>query len=84
MRVRLTDGTREVEIRAEGEDEPRLLRQMERTARRLLTALTPQHDPTPSAFGFGRHLNLDRIALDSTIERADQDEPDLDDEDDDG
>lgn len=80
MRVRLTDGQREVEIRTEGND-PRLLRQIERTARRLLVDLAPQTDP--STFGFGRHLDLDRVALDSTIERADQDdEPDLDDEDD--
>ncbi|WP_329151245.1 hypothetical protein OIU91_28440 [Streptomyces sp. NBC_01456] len=82
MRVRLTDGQREVEIRAEGDD-PRLLRQIERTARRLLVDLAPQPSPSPSVFGFGKQLDLDRVALDSTIERADQDdEPDLDDEDD--
>ncbi|MFJ9468343.1 hypothetical protein [Streptomyces caniferus] len=81
MRVRLTDGQREVEIRAEGDD-PRLLRQIERTVRRLLVDLAPQPSPSPSSFGFGKHIDLDGVALDSTIERADQDEPDLDDEDD--
>ncbi|MCZ1009918.1 hypothetical protein [Streptomyces lydicus] len=83
MRVRLTDGQREVEIRAEGDD-PGLLRQIERTARRLLVDLAPQPSPSPSAFGFGRQLDLDRVALDSTIEQADQDnELDHEDEDDD-
>ncbi|AZM53326.1 hypothetical protein DMA15_12620 [Streptomyces sp. WAC 01529] len=84
MRVRLTDGTREVEIRTDGStDDPALLRQIERTARRLLDAMpAPPHTTSPTPFGFGRQLDLDRVALDSTLERSDQDEDDLDDEDD--
>ncbi|MER7350938.1 hypothetical protein ABT390_36645 [Streptomyces aurantiacus] len=85
MRVRLTDGTREVDITAKGSD-PALLRQAERTARRLLDAMQTEPSTSRGAFGFGRHL--DGVALDSATERADQDdEPDLDeqlDQDDDG
>ncbi|AQW55280.1 hypothetical protein ACIQPP_05520 [Streptomyces violaceusniger] len=79
MRVRLTDGIREVDIRLEGSD-PAMLRQAERTARRLLKAM--HTEPTSSSsFGFGRHLDTNGIALDSTIERADPDaEPELGDE----
>lgn len=81
MRVRLSDGTREVEIRAAG-SEPALLRQAERTARRLLDAMPADTEPTPSngsPIGFGREL--DGVSLDSTIERVDQDdEPELDDD----
>lgn len=86
MRVRLTDGSREVEIRTDGStDDPALLRQIERTARRLLDAMpAPQPITSTTAFGFARQLDLDRVSLDSTTERSDQDdEPELDDEDDD-
>ncbi|MFM9637617.1 hypothetical protein [Streptomyces turgidiscabies] len=84
MRVRLTDGTREVEIRTDGTaDDAPLLRQIERTARRLLAAMpTPPHHAAPQRFGFGRQLDLDRVALDSVAERADP-EPDFEDEGDD-
>ncbi|MFI6465683.1 hypothetical protein [Streptomyces sp. NPDC050538] len=83
MRVRLTDGTREVEIRTDGTaDDPVLLRQIERTARRLLDAMPTPHHAAPQRFGFGRQLDLDRVALDSVAERADP-EPDFEDEGDD-
>lgn len=83
MRVRLTDGTRDVDIRVKGST-PALLRQAERTARRLLAAMHSEPTTSNGSFGFGRHLDLDGVALDSTIERADQDnEPDHEDEDDD-
>ncbi|MFG2458141.1 hypothetical protein ACGFWE_13870 [Streptomyces sp. NPDC048523] len=81
MRVRLTDGTREVEIKTDGTaDDAPLLRQIERTARRLLDAMPAPHHAAPQRFGFGR--DLDRIALDSVAERADP-EPDFEDEGDD-
>lgn len=83
MRVRLTDGTREVEIRTDGTaDDAPLLRQIERTARRLLKAMPAPHHAAPQRFGFGRDLDLDRVALDSVAERADL-EPDFEDEGDD-
>ncbi|WP_432160761.1 hypothetical protein [Streptomyces sp. NRRL F-5630] len=83
MRVRLTDGHREVEIRTDGTtDDPALLRQIERTARRLYAALPTESTPSGSPFGFGRHLDLDGVALGSQIDLADQDDdPGLDDED---
>ncbi|MBQ1122630.1 hypothetical protein [Streptomyces sp. B15] len=72
MRVRLTDGTREVEISTRGTtDDTALLRQIERTARRLYAALPTEPSSGRSPFGFGRHL--DGIALDSATERADPD-----------
>lgn len=84
MRVRLTDGTREVDITLKGSD-PAQLRQAERTARRLLDAMHTEPRAGNDSFGYGRHL--DGVALDSTTERADQDdEPYVDeqyDEDDD-
>ncbi|MET9816530.1 hypothetical protein [Streptomyces sp. NPDC006355] len=84
MRVRLTDGTREVEIRTDGTtDDAPLLRQIERTARRLLDAMPAPHHAAPQRFGFGRQLDLDRVALDSVAERSDQDEPDFEPEGDD-
>lgn len=85
MRVRLTDGTREIEITTDGTaDDPPLLRQIERTARRLLDAMpTPPHHAAPQRFGFGRQLDLDRVSLDSSLERSDPDEPVFEDEDDD-
>ncbi|MFI7009985.1 hypothetical protein [Streptomyces sp. NPDC050145] len=83
MRVRLTDGHREIEIRAEGAPaDPALLRQMERTARRLYSTLATQPATSRSPFGFGRHLDLDGVALGTQAELADQDDdPGLDDED---
>jgi hypothetical protein len=84
MRVRLTDGIREVEIRTDGTtDDAPLLRQIERTARRLLAAIPQPPAASHPPFGFARQLDLDRVALDSTAERADPDEPVLEDEGDD-
>ncbi|MEV3855070.1 hypothetical protein AB0J38_12175 [Streptomyces sp. NPDC050095] len=83
MRIRLTDGTREVEIKTEGaDDEPALLRQIERSARRLLNAM-PRRTLTRNLvpFGFGRQL--DGVALNSSHERSDQDAPEREDEDED-
>lgn len=77
MRVRLTDGTREVDIMTRPDEQP-TLDQIEATAVRLLTALDrePADDDEPSRtpIGFTVQHDLDRIALDSTIERADQDD----------
>ncbi|WP_329032245.1 hypothetical protein OIE71_04695 [Streptomyces sp. NBC_01725] len=67
MRVRLTDGTRTLDIRAKGVT----LDQLEATTLRLLAALPPppeQTHPTPTPFGYT--ADLDRIALDSSAERA--------------
>lgn len=80
MRVRLTDGTREVEIRAPSSTP---LPTLEDTARRLLTALgdTDPDTEQPRTFGFG---SLDGVALDSTTERAElPDERELGDQDED-
>ncbi|WP_406337360.1 hypothetical protein [Streptomyces sp. NBC_00649] len=83
MRVRLTDGHREIEIRTDGTtDDPALLRQIERTARRLYAALPTEPAASRSPFGFGRHLDLDGIALATQAELADQDDnPGLDNKD---
>lgn len=66
MRVRLTDGTREVEITTPSRTP---LPQIEDTARRLyaLTSPNPEQDST-AGFGFGR--DLDGVSLDSNTERA--------------
>lgn len=84
MRVRLTDGTREVEIRTDGAtDDLPLLRQIERSARRLLDAMPAPPRPTaPVPFGFTGQRDLDGVTLDSSHERSDQDEPELDDDED--
>ncbi|MFF2189255.1 hypothetical protein [Streptomyces sp. NPDC058155] len=67
MRVRLTDGTRSLDIRAEGAT----LDQLEATTLRLLAALPPppeQTHPTPTPFGYT--ADLDRVSLDANTERA--------------
>ncbi|WP_431784344.1 hypothetical protein [Streptomyces chumphonensis] len=77
MRVRLTDGTRQVDITAPSTTP---LPDLESTTLRLLAALTPDPEPTPPHRGVGFGQQLDGISLDSTIERSDQDDaPDLDD-----
>lgn len=75
MRVRLTDGTREVSIRIKGHSRRRL-DDVENAAARLLDVLAAlpaaeQQTDEPAPFGY---------SLDSTIERAEQ--HDVDDQDD--
>lgn len=72
MRVRLTDGTRQIDIRAPGAT----LADVEATARRLLDALppgpdTPPADDTRPPFGY----TLDGTSLGADTERADTYEP---------
>ncbi|MFD3517722.1 hypothetical protein [Streptomyces sp. NPDC058657] len=73
MRVRLTDGTRRVDIHTHP-TEHTPLDHIEATALRLLAALGTDPEPEQSnPIGF--------VALDSTIERADPDiEPDFEDD----
>ncbi|WP_030747603.1 hypothetical protein [Streptomyces sp. NRRL F-5135] len=77
MRVRLTDGTREIDIRTDpGEQQP-TLDQIEATAIRLLTALDHEPadtEPKRTPIGFTAQCDLDRVSLDSAIERSDQDD----------
>ncbi|MFJ2249430.1 hypothetical protein ACIQGT_40390 [Streptomyces sp. NPDC093108] len=74
MRVRLTDGTRQIDI-STNPDEQTTLDQVEATAIRLLTALDCEPtDEQHAPIGFTA-LDLDRVSLDSTTERADQTEP---------
>ncbi|MFI5808993.1 hypothetical protein [Streptomyces sp. NPDC051561] len=65
MRVRLTDGTRRVDIHTHP-DEQTPLDHIEATALRLLAALGPEPEPSSNPIGF--------VALDSTLERADPDD----------
>lgn len=68
MRVRLTDGAREIEV--EGRTTTPLA-DLTDAALRLLAALPPpteQTHPTPPPIGFT--ADLDRIALDAHTERA--------------
>lgn len=72
MRVRLTDGTRRVDIQTHP-DEQTPLDHIEAAALRLLAALDVEPEPEqPNPIGF--------VALDSTIERADPDEYDIEDD----
>lgn len=68
-RVRLTDGTNEVELETTGHD---ALHQAETAARRLLADLRApqpaQPATAPEPFGFAR--DLDGTSLDSSAERA--------------
>ncbi|MFB6875682.1 hypothetical protein [Streptomyces sp. NPDC056323] len=76
MRVRLTDGTRKIDI-STTPDERHTLEQIEATAVRLLTALDyePADEQHRAPIGFAAlDLDLDRVSLDSTTERADQDD----------
>lgn len=77
MRVRLTDGTREVEIRTDA-DEQQTLDQVEAAALRLLTALdrepTNDDEPKRTPIGFAAQHDLDGVALSADTERSDQDD----------
>lgn len=66
MRIRLTDGTREVEVEAD-DGTPQGL---EETALRLFEATHPSTVEISPSFGFARQL--DGVTLDSQTERADQ------------
>ncbi|MFF9088636.1 hypothetical protein ACF1BE_19830 [Streptomyces sp. NPDC014991] len=72
MRVRLSDGTREVEVEADTgpkDDTARSLALLADTARRLYETVAPPTAPDrPTPFGYGR--DLDGISLDATTERA--------------
>ncbi|MCX4705662.1 hypothetical protein [Streptomyces sp. NBC_01373] len=88
MRVRLTDGTHEVEIKAKGYSRRRL-DDTEAAALRMLDALrdrTTSADTTTTRFGFTPDATLDGVSLDSSAERAEpyDDGRDQDDEDEDG
>ncbi|MFI7239682.1 hypothetical protein [Streptomyces cyaneofuscatus] len=76
MRVRLTDGTRRVDI-STGPDEQHTLDQIEATAVRLLTALdrepnTTDTEPRRAPVGFTAAPDLDGVALGADTERSDQ------------
>ncbi|MFJ3587520.1 hypothetical protein ACIQUY_29310 [Streptomyces sp. NPDC090231] len=75
MRVRLTDGTREVKIRTDA-DEQSTLDQVEAAAVRLLTALdrAPTGEPARAPIGFASQPTLDGVALSADTERSDQDD----------
>lgn len=71
MRVRLTDGTHEVEITIKGHTRRRL-DDAENAALRMLDALRPApptDEPAPR-FGFTPDRTLDGVTLDSNVERA--------------
>ncbi|MFF1498693.1 hypothetical protein ACFVZR_02150 [Streptomyces sp. NPDC058316] len=76
MRVRLTDGIRKVEIKTDPDEQQPTLDQVGATAVRLLTALDhePVDEPNRTPIGFTTQYDLDRVSLDSTIERTDQDD----------
>ena len=71
MRIRLTDGTHEVEIRSKGYSR-RKLDDAEASALRMLDALRAT-GPTNAGtqFGFTADHTLDGVSLDSATERAD-------------
>lgn len=70
MRIRLTDGTHEVEIKAKGYSRRRL-DHAEASALRMLDALRSTEPTDPGkTFGFTPGHSLDGVALDSTTERA--------------
>lgn len=86
MRVRLTDGTHEIELDTGRAHPP--LPEIEATLGRLLDRLraTPEQPDQGQPFGFTSR-DLDGVALDSTTERAepyddgrDQDDDDTEDE----
>ncbi|THA56115.1 hypothetical protein [Streptomyces sp. A1136] len=81
MRIRLTDGTRHIDIQAA--DTP--LTQLEATALHLLAALPPPlTDPpdTPQPHPIGFTCDVQGVSLDSTTERADPEPETLADPDD--
>ncbi|MGW6531461.1 hypothetical protein [Streptomyces venezuelae] len=75
MRVRITDGTREVDIRCDdaptrpGRTPSPTLTEVEDAARRLMQAMTVSEAPHANPVGF----TVD-TSLDSTTERSDQDQ----------
>ncbi|MFJ8760826.1 hypothetical protein [Streptomyces cyaneofuscatus] len=76
MRVRLTDGTRTVDI-STTPNEQHTLDQIEATAVRLLTALdrepkTDDTEPRRAPVGFTAAPDLDGVALGAEAERSDQ------------
>ncbi|MEV6836783.1 hypothetical protein AB0N17_20125 [Streptomyces sp. NPDC051133] len=84
MRVRLTDGQHEVEIKAKGSSRRRL-DDVENAALRILDALRAEQPVRPgTTFGFTADTSLDGVSLDSSTERAepydDQVDGDEDDE----
>ena len=84
MRVRLSDGTHEVEIKAKGYSRRRL-DDVENSALRILDALRAEQPVRPgTTFGFAADTSLDGVSLDSSTERAepydDQVDADEDDE----
>jgi hypothetical protein len=71
MRIRITNGAHEVEIKAKGYSRRRL-DDTEAAALRMLDALRDTRTADPSAtFGFTTDHTLDGVAVDSTTERAD-------------
>lgn len=78
MRIRLTDGTRVVDVRT---PDTTPLPDAEGVALRLYAALTEGSEQAEQRAPFGFGMHLDGTALDSNIERAEQrDESDLDDD----
>ncbi|WP_328721748.1 hypothetical protein OHT52_21155 [Streptomyces sp. NBC_00247] len=75
MRVHLTDGTRQVDIRTDSGERVTLDR-LEASALRLFAALDhePAADEQRTPIGFTPQLTLDGVSLDSAIERSDQDD----------
>ncbi|MYW99937.1 MULTISPECIES: hypothetical protein [unclassified Streptomyces] len=82
MRVRLTDGTHEVDITTTPSEQA-TLDQVEAAALRLLTALrppapppTPEDTPPPgrAPLGFTPAPDMDGVALTADAERSDQSE----------
>ncbi|WP_405964834.1 hypothetical protein OG713_34865 [Streptomyces sp. NBC_00723] len=70
MRIRISDGAREVEIKSKGYSR-RKLDDAENAALRLLDALRTEQPAKPGAtFGFASELVLDGVSLDSSTERA--------------
>lgn len=67
MRIRLTDGTRRLDITT---PDATPLDQIETTALRLYAALTPDDEPPTQQPAFGYARDLDGSSLDSTTERA--------------
>ena len=70
MRIRITDGTNEVELKAKGNSRRRL-QDAEDAAVRMLAALRdPQPAQADTVFGFTADRTLDGVSLDSSSERA--------------
>lgn len=78
MRLRLTDGTRRLDITTPDHTP---LEQLEATAHRLYTALTPDPEP-PANPAHPVGFTLDGVSLDATTERAEPYDDQRDTEDD--